>query len=321
MKPISEISNLHLHRRTVRYARIEQRAARSLLSHLHEVRRRRVYAELGYASLWEYVVKALGYDEGGASQRIRAMELVTTVPEARKMLASGELSIAKAAAVQSHFRAESVTDREEKTRVLLEVRECSVRYTRELLKRRVEPEALLARGMPIAFEADAELAAMLTRVRELRGGLSLAEIVRLGLRAFLKAHDPLAKPAKIAAPALDPRQDAELARGSARPKGDTSEPSAAGLGTACAQTRPAQSLVTLKVASRYVARDTRRAIATRAGGQCEWVSALSQRRCESRHKLQFDHRLPHALSGAATAENLQLLCAVHNGWRTRGLGG
>ena len=138
MKPIAEISNLHLHRRTVRYARVEQRAARALLSHLHEVRRRRVYAELGYASLWEYVVKALGYDEGGASQRIRAMELVATVPAARKMLASGELSIAKAAVVQSHFRAESVTDREEKVRVLLEVRECSVRDTRELLKRRAD---------------------------------------------------------------------------------------------------------------------------------------------------------------------------------------
>lgn len=216
------LSNLDLHRRTVRFAKIEQRSARILLTHLHEIKKRRIYAEVGYSSLWEYAVKGLGFDEAGACQRIRAMELMMTVPEAKKQIEQGTLSIAKAAVVQSHIRSQAKDskpmDQKAKTDVLMQVQHCSVRETREALKQWAHPAALpLSWGVPVVFEADAELQKMMTRVRELKGEMATAEMMKVVFRAFLKQVDPLAKPARVAAPKLDP-----LLRPKARPVRATS---------------------------------------------------------------------------------------------------
>jgi hypothetical protein len=142
------------------------------------------------------------------------MELMVTVPEAKRQLADGTLSIAKAAAVQSHIKSCEVKDRRAKTEIVMQVRDCSVRDTRETLKKLAAPEALpLQKGIYVGFEADEELQKMFTRVRELKGQMSTAEMMKAVFGAYLKQIDPLVKRAKVQAPKLDPSQDVKLARG------------------------------------------------------------------------------------------------------------
>ena len=62
----------------------------SILWHLHEIQRRRLYAEQGFASLFDYATRALGYSDAAAGRRIAAMRLLAEVPEAEAPLRRGK---------------------------------------------------------------------------------------------------------------------------------------------------------------------------------------------------------------------------------------
>ena len=59
----------------------EREVTTELLWHLREVEHRRLYAEKGYSSLFDYVRRGLGYAEGSADRRISAMRLLKDLPE------------------------------------------------------------------------------------------------------------------------------------------------------------------------------------------------------------------------------------------------
>jgi len=62
---------------------------------------------------------------------------------------------------------------------------------------------------------------------------------------------------------------------------------------------------------RYVRRSVLREVYARDGGQCTFVSAEG-RRCSARGLLEVHHVMPHALGGAASVDDLRLICRAHN---------
>src|SRR5262245_43149580 len=72
--------------------------------------------------------------------------------------------------------------------------------------------------------------------------------------------------------------------------------------------------------SRHIPVAVARFVRERDGNQCTFVDDEG-RRCSARRFLTFEHRQPYALGGAATAENLCLLCASHNAHAARRLFG
>jgi 5-methylcytosine-specific restriction endonuclease McrA len=66
-----------------------------------------------------------------------------------------------------------------------------------------------------------------------------------------------------------------------------------------------------KLRSRYIPRAVVREVYRRDAGQCTFVSSEGKRCCE-RGFLELHHRVPYANGGAPTAENLMLVCRVHN---------
>jgi hypothetical protein len=64
--------------------------------------------------------------------------------------------------------------------------------------------------------------------------------------------------------------------------------------------------------SRYIPLPVRRATLARSGGRCEFVDRMTGRRCANRFGLHFDHRIPFAKGGPATAANIRQLCPNHN---------
>jgi 5-methylcytosine-specific restriction endonuclease McrA len=66
-----------------------------------------------------------------------------------------------------------------------------------------------------------------------------------------------------------------------------------------------------KLRSRYIPRAVVREVHRRDAGQCTFISSEGKRCCE-RGFLELHHRVPYANGGAPTAENLTLVCRVHN---------
>ncbi|MFH1016769.1 MAG: hypothetical protein V1798_01145, partial [Pseudomonadota bacterium] len=103
---LESLTNSDLHQRTIELAKKEQQTTLELLNHLHEVERRKLFAEEGYGSLWDYVQRALGYSENQAYERISAMRLMFRSDEAKTALERGKLTLTQAAMAERHLRAE-----------------------------------------------------------------------------------------------------------------------------------------------------------------------------------------------------------------------
>lgn len=88
----------------------ERQTLEKILEHLQEVHRRRLFADLGYSSLFKYLVKELKYSEGAASRRVNALRLVKRIPEAKKMISCGDLNLTVASQTQNHTKDKSVQE-------------------------------------------------------------------------------------------------------------------------------------------------------------------------------------------------------------------
>jgi 5-methylcytosine-specific restriction endonuclease McrA len=74
---------------------------------------------------------------------------------------------------------------------------------------------------------------------------------------------------------------------------------------------PPEVPVPARPASRHIPAHVRRAVWERDGARCSFVSAAG-RRCGETGFLEYDHIVPFAQGGAATVDNIRLLCRAHN---------
>ena len=71
----------------------EQKYLHQIILHFAEFDRRRLYAELGYTSLFDYATRGLGYSNSSAQRRVKAARAVNAVPEVYDCIESGMLSL------------------------------------------------------------------------------------------------------------------------------------------------------------------------------------------------------------------------------------
>ena len=83
--------------------RHEQALQLAVLDHLREIRTRHLHLRLGCASLFDYAVRELGYSEGAAWRRIKAMRLCSETAGTRERLQDGSLTLSAAAQLQNTF--------------------------------------------------------------------------------------------------------------------------------------------------------------------------------------------------------------------------
>ena len=88
----------------------------------------------------------------------------------------------------------------------------------------------------------------------------------------------------------------------------TDRPAAAGTKPAATATPTPKSCA----AGRAIPAAVRRQVWQRDGGRCSYLDRRTGRRCNSRHLIEIDHILPHALGGGADPRNLRLLCHAHH---------
>ncbi len=296
----------------------ERELLTEILRHLREVELRKLYIERGYSSMFAFCTEALGYSESEAHIRIQAMRLMTSVPMVEEKIESGELSLSVAAKVQSNFR-KAKTPLEDKQEVIESVLGKSTREAeRELAERFPEaPKPEVMRAMSggrtqIAFLISDECHEKLDRLKQRMAhknfdgqlGILFEELVDLGLKKYEKV------PKKKAGPSHDAKRANVETPAAENPPAEDKTTDAALLGARKVKVKR----------SRYISAPIVREVWFRAGNQCQFLNTDTGHRCSCRHGLQVDHIIEFARGGSNELENLQLLCGVHNRWRSRATG-
>ena len=81
----------------------EQALQLAVLDRLREIQTRHLHLRLGFSSLFDYAVRELGYSEGAAWRRIKAMRLCAETAGTRERLQDGSLTLSAAAQLQNTF--------------------------------------------------------------------------------------------------------------------------------------------------------------------------------------------------------------------------
>jgi hypothetical protein len=282
---MKHLSNDELITKTKNLVAYERRIGTEVLRHLHEIERRSIFLERGYASLFEFAVKELGYSEGAADRRVRSMRFMSTLPadasrQVEDDLKSGSLNLSSLSTAQRFFREEMKLRQkkyipEEQMAVLDEIKHKSKSETEKVLAR-ISPESQKTR---ISIAVDEALLEKLTRLKEV-------------FSHQLPAQDMNALLHRLADMALK----------------DTQKPT-----KALHSTPPAESPKAPRSDNpRHTPTKLRAAAFAKAQNQCQYKDEKTGRRCTARQYLQIDHITPVAHGGSAAPANLRVLCAAHN---------
>jgi len=82
-----------LHIKLSELVKSERKITHEILLCIQQMDQTKAYAELGYPSLFEYLVKAQKYSEGAAQRRISAARLLRELPEIEKKVQEGNLNL------------------------------------------------------------------------------------------------------------------------------------------------------------------------------------------------------------------------------------
>ncbi|MGC4094549.1 MAG: hypothetical protein QM756_42865 [Polyangiaceae bacterium] len=289
MESLQAIGDRELLVRTSALVGRERATTVEVIEHLVEIQRRKLYLTQACSSLFRYCRERLGFSEDEAFKRARVAQLAVRRPEVLSELRSGAIHLTGLFVLASYSKATNfatlVSESRGKSRAQIE-QLLAAHFPREptpaqIREQRSRVEPLSTTMYRVEFTASAELRSKLERAQEL-----LSHSVRGGDLAQLFER------------ALDCLIEKETRRR---------------LGADPPRVQPRRPL---RQRSRYVSVGALRTVWERDGSQCTFEDGEG-RRCSERRFLTVEHRVPFALGGEATVENLCLLCAAHNAHRAR----
>ena len=283
----------------------EKRLGDLILLNLQEMNSRRIYAQLGYGSLFEFLVKYFHLSESSAYQRISAMKLIQSIPEARTALISGETNLSTMAATQGFIR-----KLESEKKAALSFQEKKDIF--DAVKGKTQKEAQAAfvtlnptAALPANKEKPLTANHTLLQVTVDQETLQLLQEVKSLLSHEIPDGDLSKILKKIS------KESLEILKNK---KGRSTESK---IQTADHQTKHRSSKpCEIKKTSRYIPIETRRLVFQKAQGRCEFIGS-DGKRCESHYQLEIDHKLAWSQGGSHDEANLSCLCKVHNTFRTK----
>lgn len=279
---LQHLNNHELLEKTQRAADNERAATTILLHHLNEVARRRLYAEAGYSSLFEYCVRSLRMSEPQAGRRVAAARAMKDFPEIEAKIQMGALSISALNQVQILFKKVELK-KEEKKQILEKIEGESSRKIEKILAayHPEEPKKEKIRVItPTLTElrctVDNEVMENIERLKELWSH----EMLNATLADLLK------KMAHYCRDSIDPLKKTGATKSTTTPESQRTK-------------------------TRYIPANVKKEVILR-DKYCTYINAQTGVRCNSRYFLEFDHIIPYAKDGKHTKENLRLRCRAHN---------
>lgn len=101
---LKHISNNDLNNSFKKIVQCERELLSQIILHIQEVYKRKLFLEMGYASMFAYMTEYLGYSSGSAQRRIDAARLASELPEVINMLETGQTDLSKCSMIQKTVR-------------------------------------------------------------------------------------------------------------------------------------------------------------------------------------------------------------------------
>ncbi len=309
-----------------------------ILKYMSEICRRRLYAEMGFESLYKMLVQYFHLSETSAYNRVKAMRLVDEVPEAREALEQNKMNLSTLTQAQVFFHTQEKAKNkkmtaEDKAKVIQLITGKSQAQVRSELAQISPSTTLFKESVKHLSEKNSLVSLVLSKetlekielIKSLQAhqntNPSMGDLIGLMAelcletltrkKGFLKPHQSKAKsqPLQEALPCSKNLQGdamtAQVHEAIERQKVKKLEfPKAIELGT-----KPC-----VKKMTRTLSVHVKRKVYERAEGACEFISRDGHS-CKNKFMLEFDHIHPKALGGTNDLSNIQLLCRSHNDFR------
>ncbi len=279
---LSNLSDKDLLAKTEELVGKEREVLTEVLRHLREIQRRRLYADLGLPSLFEYCTKTLKYSESQAHRRIVAMRLIIEIPQIEEKVTNGDLSLSNLAQAKAFFNQEEKATPlkpEEKLKVLCNLENKSARDGKKFL---------LSKGMQPPKEIKRQVSAELTEIKLHIDDKFLAKLDKL--KGLLAHRLPSVNNLELI------KFLAEFALGKFDPD-KKQKPTL--LSTSKVKTIKCENIKCEK----------RRPYINTSLRNSTWqASANKCAQCRSEFALQIDHVNPISQGGSNQGHNLRLLC-------------
>ncbi|MFS4458011.1 HNH endonuclease [Bdellovibrio sp. HCB2-146] len=299
---LSKISNQELLGRMDKLVRTERKITHVILCHINEVDARRLYADLGFESMFKYLTEHCGYGEDSAYRRLQAAKVLRKAPEIAEKLEDGSLNLTQLTQVQKCIKQESKAgnsiDSVQTLQILEQIQNKSSYETKKVLA--------------VEFNQPIQMHEVLTPQRD--------DSIRLGLTLTPDQMKDLSEAKDLLSHILPDGNWAEVISYLAKVhiqkiKGkERKEPSphveASSIVTMEKSSSTHGFLVTRK--RQHIKITDRRKLLHKANHCCEYVDLKSNKKCQSSYQLQIDHKIPLARGGSHSFDNLRVLCRTHN---------
>lgn len=253
----------------------ERKLTCQIIALIQEAERRRLYLKRGYASAFDWLVKAMRYSHSAAYRRVQAAKLANDIPDIAEKIQSGEVNLTTITQLQAAVkRQERATGqyitRSTKAALLEKIKNKTSDQTQKILTE-IFPEAVPADTLRAISPTESRLSVVIDEetiemLRQLRDEISHAqpnaswsEVIKYALNKVIVGTD-----------------------------------------------RPTKKLALTSLKS------LRRQVFKRAGFACEFKNPDTGKICRSRYQLEVDHILPRSLGGTDEMANLRCLCKQHN---------
>ena len=292
-----------------------------------EIMGRRLYRELGHASMNQYATEELGFSKSRTRDFMRLAKVLDGLPAVRAAVASGELGYTKAREVvgvatpetEDRWLAAAKGTRKELVHEVKKARQAAKvdPGQGELLP--AEPIVVAPREMPVRFQMDltpeqeARRAALVEKLHKLGGvPTDRAELMLEALAALVEAKGPRGPLTSRPPVQIHVHEEAATGRMTVQTDAGERELSRAEAGrmrcdaTICRHGHRNTNTI---------APSTRREVIARDRHRCQAPG------CNRTRFLEVHHAIPRASGGTNQPDNLTTLCAAcHRLWHERGGG-
>ena len=328
----SSLDSAALSRRLGELAGHERAVQVEFLLHLAEFDTRRAWAEEGYGSLWDYLLRVLHLREGAAFRRIAAMRVLRRLPVVAEALRDGRLCLSTIAVLGPLLTEENVGELVARAAFL-------TKADVERLVVTLQPRTAPKDGLRLLPSKKAQPPETRTPVDEPATPAVSVATAPPAPAALQLAHPPsraTLEPVTADTYSLRVTVDAALEKEIEElkallshkiPNGDLTAVVREAVQCALEKHRKRQGAAEptrkrkIAVAAKAVKKPVggrepisaavRREVWKRDQGRCTWRGPDGQR-CGSTWKLELDHLRPAALGGPSTVENVRILCRAHN---------